>query len=202
VTRDDLSQIADLIVRDVCELPDRTSPDDWPEALLVTSEELHTLIVEQFAEAFSTPSPDTGAVAPSREALLELADKIERQVPVTRSYLADNGLDDHFSDILLSHYLDFAREARAAITAEPKASAAVGWMPIASAPKDGTWFIALQDGELYPCQWHAEEPDEGPYQEGWWDHFNKSFEEPTRWIPLPAPPSTPDERSLTIRGDV
>jgi len=32
--------IADRIVKDVAELSDRTSPDDWPEAMLVTAEEL------------------------------------------------------------------------------------------------------------------------------------------------------------------
>lgn len=36
-------QIADAICLEVCELPDRTSPDDWPEALLVTAEELHAI---------------------------------------------------------------------------------------------------------------------------------------------------------------
>lgn len=34
----------DLILRDVAELPDRTSPDDWPEALLVTAEELREIL--------------------------------------------------------------------------------------------------------------------------------------------------------------
>lgn len=33
-----------LVVRDVAELPDRTSPDDWPEALLVTAEELREIL--------------------------------------------------------------------------------------------------------------------------------------------------------------
>lgn len=32
------------IVRDVAELPDRTSPEDWPEAMLVTSKELAGII--------------------------------------------------------------------------------------------------------------------------------------------------------------
>jgi L-aminopeptidase/D-esterase-like protein len=36
--------IVDLIVRDVAELPDRTSPDDWPEAMIVTATELRQII--------------------------------------------------------------------------------------------------------------------------------------------------------------
>lgn len=34
------------IIRDVAELPDRTSPDDWPEVMLVTADEL-TIILER-----------------------------------------------------------------------------------------------------------------------------------------------------------
>ena len=39
------SSIADEIVLAVCELPDRTSPEDWPEALLVTTDELHAIVI-------------------------------------------------------------------------------------------------------------------------------------------------------------
>lgn len=41
-------ELADKLVLDVCELPDRTSPEDWPEALLVTSEELHAMAMTAF----------------------------------------------------------------------------------------------------------------------------------------------------------
>jgi hypothetical protein len=34
----------DNVVRDIAELPDRTSPEDWPEAMLVTAIELTDLI--------------------------------------------------------------------------------------------------------------------------------------------------------------
>ena len=52
----------DLIVRDVAELPGRDSPEDWPEAMLVTASELRGIIEQRLAEltpnsAFSgTPS--------------------------------------------------------------------------------------------------------------------------------------------------
>lgn len=38
---------ADRIIQRVAELPDRTSPDDWPEAMLVTSEELRDIIEDE-----------------------------------------------------------------------------------------------------------------------------------------------------------
>lgn len=37
-------EIAALIVREVAELPDRTSPDDWPEAMIVTADELNEIV--------------------------------------------------------------------------------------------------------------------------------------------------------------
>ena len=46
-----LRQVIDLIVRDVAELPDRTSPDDWPEAMLVTDAELRDICDQRFAAA-------------------------------------------------------------------------------------------------------------------------------------------------------
>lgn len=41
----DPERIATHIVREVCELPDRNSPDDQPEMLLVTCDELHGIVV-------------------------------------------------------------------------------------------------------------------------------------------------------------
>jgi hypothetical protein len=39
-------EIIDRIVQAVAELPDRTSPDDWPEAMLVTADELRSIVSE------------------------------------------------------------------------------------------------------------------------------------------------------------
>lgn len=63
------------------------------------------------------------------------------------------------------------------------------WRPISEAPMDGTVFIALQDGDIYKCDWREEDDYEGGHREGWWDHINISFEEPTHYMPLPDPPT-------------
>ena len=71
MTQPDQSALADLICRDVAELPDRTSPDDWPEAMLVTAEELH-LIVTDHLTALASPTFAAGveaAVSEFRDAL-------------------------------------------------------------------------------------------------------------------------------------
>ena len=43
-----MQTIATAIVKRVAELPDRSSPDDWPEAMLVTSVELHQIVLDEF----------------------------------------------------------------------------------------------------------------------------------------------------------
>lgn len=39
--------LADEIVRAVSELPDRSSPEDWPEAMIVTDAELRRIVMEK-----------------------------------------------------------------------------------------------------------------------------------------------------------
>lgn len=56
--------IAEVCLR-VCELPDRTSPDDWPEACLVTPDELSEILEEVFGSPDGTPQPT------SKERLVE-----------------------------------------------------------------------------------------------------------------------------------
>lgn len=45
-----LSEKIALIIRDVAELPDRTSPEDWPEALIVTGDELEEILIQHLSE--------------------------------------------------------------------------------------------------------------------------------------------------------
>jgi hypothetical protein len=44
------------VIQQVAELPDRTSPDDWPDAMLVTADELRQILIEQ-ADADRTARP-------------------------------------------------------------------------------------------------------------------------------------------------
>lgn len=41
-----------LIIRDICELSDRSSPEEYPDHLLVLPEELETFISQRLAECF------------------------------------------------------------------------------------------------------------------------------------------------------
>ena len=44
-------KLAAQICRDVAELPDRNSPEDWPEAMLVTHDELQAIVTEALEAA-------------------------------------------------------------------------------------------------------------------------------------------------------
>lgn len=51
VTRLDPVPTAERICRDVAELPDRNSPKDWPEAMLVTHDELRAIVLDALGVA-------------------------------------------------------------------------------------------------------------------------------------------------------
>jgi hypothetical protein len=46
----------DAVVQAVAELPDRTSPDDWPEAMLVTADELRAILAAARVPADAPPA--------------------------------------------------------------------------------------------------------------------------------------------------
>lgn len=53
----------DKIIQDVAELPDRTSPDNWPDAMIVTADELRSILQKHLgAEGEAVDAPDAGWV--------------------------------------------------------------------------------------------------------------------------------------------
>ena len=55
----------DDVIRDVSEFPDRDSPADWPDAMLVTAAELR-LVIERHCPMPKITSPDTGLAGSGR----------------------------------------------------------------------------------------------------------------------------------------
>lgn len=55
--------IADRVVQEVAELPDRTSPEDWPEAMLVTADELRCIVAAALRPA--APAPKDTPLCPT-----------------------------------------------------------------------------------------------------------------------------------------
>nr|WP_138918324.1 DUF551 domain-containing protein [Paracoccus sp. TRP] len=69
-------------------------------------------------------------------------------------------------------------ERHAPVTASP------GWQPIETAPRDGTVFLALEDGEYYGCA----RSECGDCWVGYCGQPVVYTLEPTHWMPLPAAP--------------
>ena len=62
-----------------------------------------------------------------------------------------------------------------------------GWLPIETAPKDGSRFWAYEnrtDYKHYECWWQYDFAE----WEGWQDDWD-SEPEPTHWMPFPEPPN-------------
>ena len=63
------------------------------------------------------------------------------------------------------------------------------WQPIATAPKDRSWFIACDGhgGDVYPA--HAREWPRAVCRSGLgWCHASGLMKYPTHWMPLPKGP--------------
>jgi len=63
------------------------------------------------------------------------------------------------------------------------------WQPIETAPKDGTRFLAYEDGNHYALEWCPDMPCGGGYWASYCGQYVTMSPEPTHWMPLPAPPS-------------
>ncbi len=50
----EFDQFVNAVLRDVAELPDRTSPDDEPDMMLVTADELKVILCTRLSEALAT----------------------------------------------------------------------------------------------------------------------------------------------------
>ena len=71
------SAIAAAVCQRVAELDDRSSPADWPEAMLVTQDELHTILIEELA-TLSTPQAQPADAL--TQAALDVLTERRRQV--------------------------------------------------------------------------------------------------------------------------
>jgi hypothetical protein len=65
------------------------------------------------------------------------------------------------------------------------------WRQIDTAPKDGTWFLAVQKN--MGGHWMVPDAVHWTYH-GYWTHQNsdnpdRMYHQPTHWMPLPSPPS-------------
>lgn len=69
------------------------------------------------------------------------------------------------------------------------------WMPIETAPKDGTRIIIWRDHRVCLARWRTLDGDNG-YWDEWSVPMKRLTVPPTHWMPLPSPPTKerPNER--------
>lgn len=196
---DALRAAADAAVQAVAELPDRTSPDDWPEAMLVTADELRAIVKQALVAALPEPLPEPkvrrmrdGVLVPCtldefHEWLTEVAD---RNAHLSTALVNVVHLASAAFGVALAHMA-------AALPAPPT------WQPIETMPpefKDGREVLLMVElragiphqslvGHWMPGGYCIE--DHPPIGQGWYfwngcmfDHASK----PTHWQPLPLPP--------------
>lgn len=66
ITPKALTTFAERVCADVADLPDRTSPEDWPEAMIVTGDELAGIVEQRAQEMLARVGTDVSK-APAAE---------------------------------------------------------------------------------------------------------------------------------------
>lgn len=142
----------------------------------------------------------------------------ELEKPLPMDAKTWNQSDEEWNDSIYRGFVTHHKDAfyiTRALQAEPTDSEPNGgWMPIESAPRDGTrilFYDPLSSGLIHSGNWEAEfEPERWDkrksrtiYRGAWTDHSVASFgyEElnefnPTHWQPLPAPPAAAMKEKL------
>ena len=102
-----------------------------------------------------------------------------------------------FVNDMAHKWLDEIAQLRADLASVRQAQA---WQPIETAPKDGTYVLLWEAGELMPGIFsYVDFGDAAPegYHSGWYDNQTGRYEatHATHWMPLPAAPSADQEPS-------
>lgn len=157
----DEKALIEWIVREVAELPDRTSPEGEPEAMLVTADELGTIIREGLNAARAKALPEDVALF----------------IRLLRTPIAGRTIDTVDEGLLACANEDRLQAA----TLIESLARGQEWQPIEKAPRDIGTDILLTNGRDFAIGgWSAcnEWQDDG----GWPIEF-----EPTDWKPLTPP---------------
>jgi hypothetical protein len=140
----------DNVLRDVAELPDRNSPEDWPEAMLVTGDELRQIIVTH---------------APAEPVNARLLAALKRLSFCAQTTGGVAGRDDELCSAIEASAKAIARAE--STLAEPKPDAD-GWIPWVGGecPVNPNALVRvrfadfLEEGGCRACQyqWHRSNP--------------------------------------------
>lgn len=152
-------------IQNVCELPDRTSPEDEPEAMVATAEELESCAMAAIEAASEDESPATDT---DEAGALRAFDRAKQKG------------HSHDLESYCAGYIDRGYAA----PVQSAGQEAVAWRPVETAPKDGTWFLAWRKHETKPLmlRWDAAYAE---FENADGDHVYHV----THWMPLPRDPN-------------
>jgi len=128
----EVAGLVDSIIRDLSELPDYTSPDEWPDALLATPDELRVVLERHLASLASTP---VGEVAGHHPVSAEKAVEVDaliglRELPPIRLTIQEvEALNERAAGrgiIVQAHVRELLRESLAASPAPAGGQVAQG----------------------------------------------------------------------------
>lgn len=71
----------------------------------------------------------------------------------------------------------------------------MGWQPIETAPKDGTWILGYESRIGMNTKYVPHEVIRWIAFSEKWRNSADQLSEPTHWMPLPAPPAVKDAES-------
>lgn len=83
-----------------------------------------------------------------------------------------------------------------AASPSPPAGMSAPWQDISTAPKDGTrvllFYPSVYEDDQQAVGWYERDLRDGPR---WMDHADaKDYEQPTHWMPRPAPPALTEKQ--------
>lgn len=116
------------------------------------------------------------------------AHRLEKTGRTPRTWGAGTFSGDEVPARLQGKYIEPCEQAAwEAWQAARASSAAAQWLPIESAPKDGTEILGHTDVGALVLYWDT--LSDNP--ERWSDGMSRYHRMPTHWMPLPAPPAKP-----------
>lgn len=208
------ADVAASVCRTVAELPDRNSPEDWPEAMLVTHDELSQIVLDAIAEWTDISAQPMGVppgmalvpIVPADEMLLA-ANEWDRNAghlsPVHKGYKSKaRGIYDAMVAAAPQPPADHSPEAGKMMPAGSALPLAVGVEPEEPYNGDGWELLAMalaaeEHDDIHRLIWEG-----GPVPEPWGEVWQKYEGDAKRMIDLVQKHATPPPLSPPATGNV
>lgn len=187
------------VIQHVAELPDRTSPDDWPDAMLVTAAELRDILTEHASPVAAAPAsfkckarrtadppedcdwPTCGCDPYADKVIAALEESGKLAAPAWQEYVQHKPGCASLNVVPLD--IGEWKNAGEPCTCGLDAATALVWHRIETAPKDGKRVLLHPGPKGYPVVGRRSLTNQ------WWESLPGKYQiQPTHWMPLPGSP--------------